>query len=379
MLHIVTGPPCSGKSTYVREHAEPGDLRVDFDLIAQALGSEVPHGSEGAPREAAFKAREAAIRYAIDRAEDIEAWIIHTSPAAWQLYEYEQAGAEIIELKTEPDVCIERAREDGRPDGTEQAILDWFEAHDGPKEKGAPMSRNIKSFNVEVKDADGGAIVGYASTFDRIPDAYGDVIAKGAFTDTLAKWAELGKPIPLLFGHRVDDPFMNIGAVYHAEEDDRGLKFEATFDPDSETAQYCRKLVQEGRIHQFSFAFDVLESGATTLEDGTKANELQKLDIFEISLVPIPANPFATVEEVKSWAAAEPEGEKAGRVLSKANEDDLREARELIDRVLGRMGEEPEPEAEDEPAIDANETEGDATAEAVAKGALLERIDKIIN
>lgn len=239
--------------------------------------------------------------------------------------------------------------------------------------------RNIKAFNVEVKDADGGAIVGYASTFDRIPDAYGDVIAKGAFTDTLAKWAELGKPIPLLFGHRVDDPFMNIGAVYHAEEDDRGLKFEATFDPDSETAQYCRKLVQEGRIHQFSFAFDVLESGSTTLEDGTKANELQKLDIFEISLVPIPANPFATVEEVKSWAAAEPEGEKAGRVLSKANEDDLREARELIDRVLGRMGEEPEPEAEDEPAIDANESEGDATAEAVAKGALLERIDKIIN
>lgn len=239
--------------------------------------------------------------------------------------------------------------------------------------------RNIKAFNVEVKDADGGAIVGYASTFDRIPDAYGDVIAKGAFTDTLAKWAELGKPIPLLFGHRVDDPFMNIGAVYHAEEDDRGLKFEATFDPDSETAQYCRKLVQEGRIHQFSFAFDVLESGSTTLEDGTKANELQKLDIFEISLVPIPANPFATVEEVKSWAAAEPDGEKAGRVLSKANEDDLREARALIDRVLARMGDEPEtaPDEGDNPA--APEQEGDPAAEAAGKGALLEQIAKIIN
>lgn len=237
--------------------------------------------------------------------------------------------------------------------------------------------RNIKAFNVEVKDGDGGAIVGYASTFDRIPDAYGDVIAKGAFTDTLAKWAELGKPIPLLFGHRVDDPFMNIGAVYHAEEDDRGLKFEATFDPDSETAQYCRKLVQEGRIHQFSFAFDVLESGSTTLEDGTKANELQKLEIFEISLVPIPANPFATVEEVKSWAA-KPDGEKAGRVLSKANEDDLREARALIDRVLARMGDEPEtaPDEGDNPA--APEQEGDPAAEAAGKGALLEQIAKII-
>lgn len=229
----------------------------------------------------------------------------------------------------------------------------------------------IKSFNVEVKDGDGGRIVGYASTFDRIPDAYGDVIAPGAFAETLAKWAELGKPIPLLFGHRTDDPFMNIGAVFKAEEDERGLRFEAEFDADNETAQYSRKLVQEGRIHQFSFAFDVLDAGTVTLEDGTKANELRKLELFEISLVPIPANPFATVEEVKSWAG---DGGKAGRVLSKANEDDLREARELIDRVLARLGEEPEPEDE---TPETDEPEGDAAELSAAKGALLAAIASI--
>lgn len=244
----------------------------------------------------------------------------------------------------------------------------------------------IKSFNVEVKEDEGGSITGYASTFDRVPDAHGDVIAPGAFKETLAKWQELGKPIPLLFGHRTDDPFMNIGAVESAEEDERGLKFTAKLDPDNPNAQYSRKLLAEGRIHQFSFAFDVQEAGVTTLEDGTKANELRRLDLFEISLVPIPANQFATVEEVKAWAdrAAEEAkciGEvyvdvvprvKAGRVLSKTNEDDLREAVGLIQGVLDRI------EPADNPTDPEND-EGDPAAEAAGKGALvLEQIRKTI-
>lgn len=230
----------------------------------------------------------------------------------------------------------------------------------------------IKSFNVEVKEDEGGSITGYASTFDRVPDAYGDVIAPGAFKETLAKWQELGKPIPLLFGHRTDDPFMNIGAVESAEEDERGLKFTAKLDPDNPNAQYSRKLLAEGRIHQFSFAFDVQEAGVTTLEDGTKANELRRLDLFEISLVPIPANQFATVEEVKAWADRAAEEVKAGRVLSKTNEDDLREAVGLIQGVLDRI------EPADNPTDPEND-EGDPAAEAAGKGALvLEQIRKTI-
>ena len=49
-----------------------------------------------------------------------------------------------------------------------------------------------------------GTVEGYAATFDRIPDAYGDVIKQGAFADTLKAWEESGKPIPLLYGHNTD-------------------------------------------------------------------------------------------------------------------------------------------------------------------------------
>ena len=124
----------------------------------------------------------------------------------------------------------------------------------------------------------------------------------------------------------------------------------------------------------------MLDAGTTTLEDGTKANELRKLDLFEISLVPIPANQFATVEEVKAWADEAVAEAKAGRVLSRSNEDDLREAVQLIQGVLDKAApaeaEEPEPKS-----LPTEDAEGDApTDEAGAKGALvLEQIRTILN
>ena len=98
----------------------------------------------------------------------------------------------------------------------------------------------------------------------------------------------------------MDDPFYNIGTVTLAKEDDYGLYVEAEFDPENETAQYVRKLVQEGRLYQFSFAFSIDAEREVELDDGRKANELQELDIYEVSLVQIPANQTAVVTEVKA-------------------------------------------------------------------------------
>jgi 5-methylcytosine-specific restriction protein A len=35
---LVCGPPAAGKSTYVRDHAVPGDIVIDLDTIARQLG-----------------------------------------------------------------------------------------------------------------------------------------------------------------------------------------------------------------------------------------------------------------------------------------------------------------------------------------------------
>lgn len=151
----------------------------------------------------------------------------------------------------------------------------------------------------------GGSVEGYAATFHREPDSYGDVIARGAFADTLRDWKSRTQPIPLLYGHVTDNPKMNIGKVVEAHEDATGLFVRAEFDPDSETAQYVRKLAAEGRIFQFSFAYQVRDQGTVTLPDGTRANELRKLDLFEVSLVQIPANQHAVVTGVKDTSGRE--------------------------------------------------------------------------
>lgn len=252
------------------------------------------------------------------------------------------------------------------------------------------MIHKTKDATEQVEVAEGGSFVGYAATFDREPDAYGDVIAKGAFADTIAAWNERaaqGVYIPLLWGHNVDDPKYNIGRITKAEEDERGLRVEGEFDASSEKAQYVRKLVKEGRVFQMSFAYEILDAGDVELEGGTKANELRKLDLFECSIVQIPANQHAEVIEVKSTTTT---ATKSGRRNSKADESKLREMREHVEAIqsilndlIGEGGEEPQQEQQvediDEQGEKAAPDEPDANAEDPDEGNAEEQTDEQVD
>lgn len=158
----------------------------------------------------------------------------------------------------------------------------------------------FKEFAIKAKDEEkgNGGFEGYAATFDRVPDSYGDVIAQGAFTNTLKAWQESGRPIPVLYGHNMDDPDYNIG-VAECTEDEKGLHVSAKFDS-SEKAQRTRELLKEGRLSKMSFAYGILDEAPVELEDGVKANELRELELFEVSVVLVPANSFAEISETKA-------------------------------------------------------------------------------
>jgi AAA domain len=133
MLTVVTGPPCSGKSTYVRQHARPGDIIVDFDLIAQALGSPVSHGHDGQLREVAAAAWAGAVRGAITQHQaGRRAWIVDARPRPYRSEQYRQAGARIVRLEAEAAELHRRADEAGRPAGWHQRI-DQYLANDDPQ------------------------------------------------------------------------------------------------------------------------------------------------------------------------------------------------------------------------------------------------------
>lgn len=224
-----------------------------------------------------------------------------------------------------------------------------------------------KSADIAAQMPADGIVEGYASTFDRVPDSYGDVIAKGAFSRTLEEWRAKGEglSIPLLYGHNTDDPMHNIGKVTEAYEDDRGLFVRAEFDADNPTAQYARKLAAEGRLYQFSFAYAIRDAGEVELDDGTPAYELRDLDLYEVSLVQIPANQNAVVTGVKGDAVAVADIHvKSGRRHSKADADVLRGIREDAERITqaidGLLADEEErDEPDDGPEPDANAEEPD--------------------
>lgn len=340
MIHVITGAPCSGKSTYVQEHAEPGDVVVDFDALASALGAS-PHEAvteSTNPVKAAFQARDAVIDWVLDT--DSEAYIIHTKPTDAQLARYMDAGAEFVEVEATLEECLARCEEDDRPEGTADIIREWFTG------RKAMSETKYKEFEATE---DGGHIKAYAATFDREPDCYGDVIAKGAFDRTIKAWRESGKPIPLLFGHNADDPFYNIGSCPEFGVDERGLWIEGDFDPDNETAQYVRKLCKEGRVCKMSFAYAVRDWGEIKLDDGTRANELRDLDVFEVSVVTIPANSHADIVEVKD---TDPDV-KSGRRNSAKDESVIREVIAALQGLL----DDTEPEEPAEVNADAEEPE----------------------
>ena len=217
------------------------------------------------------------------------------------------------------------------------------------------MEHLYKSFNVKANE-DAGTISGYFSTYDRIPDSYGDVIAKGAFADTIKARIESGHPFPLCWNHDLDQI---IGSIDPNEikDTEKGPMMTAKFF-DTPLAQEKRAIVKSGVVYQFSFAYDIIDQGPVELADGTKANELRKLDLFEISVVPIPANPRAEMTEVKS-----------GRRNSAKDADTIRQAIALLESVL--EDEAPE-EVEDE--VEVNAAAEEQTQSNTEKSGLLEYI-----
>lgn len=192
----------------------------------------------------------------------------------------------------------------------------------------------IKKKTYEVK-SENGMITGYASTWTREPDSYGDVVAKGAFLDCIEQIKAEGKVLPFLFNHQGDNLNAYIGTVFNLEEDDHGLKFDASFD-DTPEAQRARQLSMDGRLPKFSFAYDILDQAEITLEDGRKANELRKLNIHEVSLVLYPANPDTSVIEVKS-----------GRRNRKTDEDIIKQIISLANQLLDDEIDDNEPQPDD--------------------------------
>lgn len=139
----------------------------------------------------------------------------------------------------------------------------------------------------QIKATGGGwEVAGYASTFnDATPDAYGDVVARGAFTRSIA-----ARTTKLLYEHR--EP---IGNQLELREDSHGLWGRWSI-VDTASGHDAHTLALAGVLDGLSIGY--IPTQVEDRPDGVRV--IREANLFEVSLVAIPANENAVVQSVKS-------------------------------------------------------------------------------
>lgn len=149
-----------------------------------------------------------------------------------------------------------------------------------------------------------GIVQGYGSTFGNI-DEGGDMIARGAFTETLADWRARGKWPKMLLQHGggfLGGAFdmVPIGQWTHMEENRKGLKVEGRlFALNTERGQYIYESLKSGELDGLSIGYRTVKETPGTREAGFE-RRLDAVELWEVSIVTFPMNREALVSAVKS-------------------------------------------------------------------------------
>ena len=153
---------------------------------------------------------------------------------------------------------------------------------------------NLTSTFKSVQEADDGSvnIKGYASTNDT--DRAGDVIKKEAWEK--GGLDNFGNNPIILFNHDYNKP---IGRATSLETDEKGLKITANL---SKSAGDVTNLVKEGILRAFSVGFRVKDADYMESGDGYL---IKDAELFEVSVVSVPANQAATFSVAKSFDTQE--------------------------------------------------------------------------
>lgn len=161
---------------------------------------------------------------------------------------------------------------------------------------GMKRQLKVRDFALSVKAeavTDEGEFAGYGSVFG-VEDSYGEIVAPGAFAESLAELAAKQRVVPVLWQHRSDQP---IGTYAEIVEDEVGLyvKGQLLIEAVAQASE-AHALLKAGAVTGLSIGYWVRES---SFDEKTKIRTLTKLDLVEVSLVTFPACDDARVEAVK--------------------------------------------------------------------------------
>lgn len=164
------------------------------------------------------------------------------------------------------------------------------------KHKDMALKHKQFAFKADVVNDDG-TFTGYGSVFGNV-DSYREIVAPGAFAESLKAIKASGDPLPALWQHKSSEP---IGGFDILEEDQRGLKVEGWLLKDQiARAAEAHVLMKRRVVKGLSIGYYVLED---SWNEKDRIRTLTKLDLQEISIVTFPANAEAQIDSVKSKLA----------------------------------------------------------------------------
>lgn len=159
-------------------------------------------------------------------------------------------------------------------------------------------------FAADEIDAKTGEFSGYGAVFGNI-DSHGDVIAPGAFTETLAEWASKGRlPSMKLMHGTALNPFsgddLPIGLWKTMREDGRGLYVQGKLSGlDTDFGRRIYGLMKDGALGGLSIGYKAKRTSRPA--PGSKAKRiLDAIHLGEISLVDEPSNDRSRVSDIKA-------------------------------------------------------------------------------
>jgi HK97 family phage prohead protease len=158
---------------------------------------------------------------------------------------------------------------------------------------------NVEDLSIRAEGDETPKLEGYAAVFDSWSEDLGgfrEKICPGAFTRSLG---DAERDVFLLADHTPTTTNVlarRSNGSLQITEDERGLKFSATL-PDTQMARDIRTNIEAGNINSMSFGFRVADGGDswTERDSGDIERTLEDVDLFEVSVVAMPAYPSTTV------------------------------------------------------------------------------------
>lgn len=162
--------------------------------------------------------------------------------------------------------------------------------------KAAPGRIEKRSFALQIKaTGDDGTVEGYGSVFG-VRDSYDDVIAQGAFGQSLNDHKAAGTMPAMLWQHNSDQP---IGIWTGMVEDAKGLRMSGQLALETTLGREAHALLKMGALNGLSIGF---VSKKWDYDRDSEVRTLTEIELWEVSLVTFPANQSARVTGVKSAA-----------------------------------------------------------------------------